>query len=212
MAQPFILYAIIRYMKRRYRAAIAAIAVAVLAGAAQGACAVSLPSGEEPLKIVGSGKDGETRGWAVEPFELAAKACYRFEFEHRKMPETTGATLCSGIKRCNFDTGLAEHWTKRTYVLLTGEGEGGKVSSPLHFGLYKVKGPVEVRNFSRRRVEPIHAPFGGGGLGKGEMVGGNRYTCAVTWGGGAGVPARLTLVLGCLRGRRRPARWSDASA
>ncbi len=163
---------------------------AFLAGSAQGSCAVSLPSGEAPLKIAGSGKDGETRGWAVEPFELAAKACYRFEFEHRKMPETTGATLCSGIKRCNFDTGLAEHWTKRSYVLLTGEGEGGKVSSPLHFGLYKVKGPVEVRNFSRRRVEPIHAPFGGGGLGKGEMVVGNRYTCAVTWGGEAGNYAR----------------------
>ena len=177
-------------MKRRYRAAIAAIAVAVLAGTAQGSCAVALPSGETPLRIEGTGLDGETRGWAAEPRDFAANACYRVSFEHRKDAGTTGSTLCTGIKRCNFDTGLGEHWAKRSYVLLTGEGDGGNVKEPIHFGLYKVKGPVEVRNFTYARVSPVHAPFEGGNLGKGEMLVGSRYMCAVTWGGESGNYAR----------------------
>ena len=160
--------------------------------------AVPMPEGDTPLRICGTGVGTETRAWTAGTVDLAADRCYRVTFSHRKGAETLGTTLCTGVSRLNFDTGLGAEWKMRTFILRTGEGKDGRYEVPWHFGLYNVKGPVEVKGMVRQLVEPVHAPFEGGFLGRGEMLLGNRYSCNVAWGGELGNYARA---LKSFRGR-----------
>ena len=159
---------------------------------------VPMPEGETPLRISGTGSGSETRNWTAGMVAFATSRCYRVTFSHRKEPETLGTTLCTGVSRLNFDTGLGNEWKTRTFILLTGEGKEGRFESPWHFGLYNVKGAVEVKNLKRVTVVPRHAVFESGELGRGEMILANRYSCDVVWGGELGNYARA---LRSFRGR-----------
>ncbi len=177
-----------------------AVGLAALFAMEAGAAAteVPMPEGETPLRITGTGSGSETRAWTAGKVDLAADRCYRVTFSHRKEPETLGTTLCTGVSRLNFDTGVGNEWKTRTFILLTGEGKEGRFESPWHFGLYNVKGAVEVKNLKRVTVVPRHAVFESGELGRGEMILANRYSCDVVWGGELGNYARA---LKSFRGR-----------
>ena len=118
---------------------------------------VPMPEGETPLRISGTGSGSETRNWTAGMVAFATSRCYRVTFSHRKEPETLGTTLCTGVSRLNFDTGLGNEWKTRTFILLTGEGKEGRFESPWHFGLYNVKGAIEFKNLKRVPVAPRQA-------------------------------------------------------